>query len=82
MKNKHLFVSALLLAMPLSLMAEDRVIKGYVVDAATGEPVPGAIVSVVGATASVLTQESGDYMLTVTGDDASPSTGTLVVSAR
>ena len=65
MKNKHLFVSALLLAMPLSLMAEDRVIKGYVVDAATGEPVPGAIVSVVGATASVLTQESGDYMLTV-----------------
>lgn len=26
--------------------------------------------------------EPGDYMLTVTGDDASPSTGTLVVSAR
>ena len=54
-----------MLTLPLSLWAEDRVIKGSVVDAATGNPVSGAIVSVVGAKSSALTADDGTYTLTV-----------------
>ena len=65
MKKNNLFVAALLLTVPTALLAEDRVIKGTVKDAATGQPVSGAIVSAVGAKASALTEDDGTYTLTV-----------------
>ena len=65
MKSKNLFVAALLLTVPAALWAEDRVIKGTVKDAATGQPVSGAIVSVVGAPVSALTDDDGAYTLNV-----------------
>ncbi len=66
MKRNNLFITLSLLALPMSLVAQDRVIKGKVLDAATGQPVAGAIVGVIGQKASTLTQEDGGYTLTLT----------------
>lgn len=65
MKRNNLFVASLLLMLPLSMKAEDRVIKGTVLDAATQKPVAGAIVGVLGEKSSTLTAEDGSYRLTI-----------------
>lgn len=57
-----LFLS-LLLSAALSTMAQTAVVSGSVVDADTGSPISGAIVSVQGQGISVTTSPSGDFRI-------------------
>lgn len=87
MKSKNLFVMSLLLMLPLSLVAQERVIKGKVLDAATGQPVSGAIVNALGEKASTLTEDNGEYTLTIPESVAairvtSPDHNMIIVSVR
>lgn len=87
MKNNHLFVMALMMSLPLSLLAEDRVIKGKVVDASTGQPVSGAIVNALGSKSSTLTEDNGEYTLTISESVtslqvSSPDHNTIILNVR
>jgi len=63
MKRNSLFVTALLLSLPLCALAQERVVSGKVIDAATGKPVSGAIVKAMGTKSSALTDDNGQYTL-------------------
>ncbi len=65
MKKYKLLVGTGLLSLPLCLLAQERVVTGKVLDAATGNPVAGAIVKANGANVSALTNEEGTYSLTL-----------------
>jgi hypothetical protein len=54
----------LLLALPLSAAAETGVVAGRVVDASTGAPLPGAILSIAGANLKTMTAADGTFTLT------------------
>ena len=53
-----------------AVLAQDRVVQGTVTDAATGETLPGANVSIQGTTTGTSTNANGEYKLQVSGSDA------------
>ncbi len=59
-----LAVAALLLLATNPLEAQTGTIRGQVTDQATGQPIVGVLVSVVGTNRSVRSDQSGDYELT------------------
>ena len=58
-----------LLCVSLAL-AQEKTVEGTVLDGATGQPLPGANVSVRGTTTGTTTDMQGQYELTVPGPDA------------
>lgn len=63
-----LIVLSLMLLLPLSTMAEERIISGIVRSATTSEPLVGATVRVQNTSIGTLTNEKGEYTLSVPTD--------------
>ena len=74
-KAVKLFIASLVLLLSGVLaFAQNISVKGVVTDAATGEPVPGAMVIVKGTTRGASTSDDGSYSI------SAPANGTLVFS--
>lgn len=63
MSLKKIFLSVFLILASLSLMAQSKTVKGIIYEEETGEPMPGATVSVVGSTRGVMTDMDGSFEL-------------------
>jgi len=63
-----LFVLGLMLLLPLSTMAKERIISGVIRSATTSEPLVGATVRVQNTSIGTLTNEKGEYALSVPTD--------------
>ncbi|KAA2243382.1 SusC/RagA family TonB-linked outer membrane protein [Chitinophaga agrisoli] len=59
---------ALIFALVLPAIAQNRVIDGKVIDAATGTPIPGATVRIAGGSTGTATDGNGTFRLTLTAD--------------
>ena len=71
MRKLKAFLSALLLTVAFTALAENVTVKGVVTDSSTGETLPGVAVLLKGTTTGVVTDFDGAYTITV------PSDGTL-----
>lgn len=67
--KKLTFIIIILLSVASTAMAQTRKISGRVTDALSGEPIPGAIVTVAGTTTGTVSDIDGTYSLTVTPKD-------------
>ncbi len=63
-----LFVLGLMLLLPLSTMAKERIISGVIRSATTSEPLVGATVRVQNTSMGTITNEKGEYALSVPTD--------------
>ena len=68
-------LSAVLIALSVSVSAQNITVKGTVKDAQTGDPVPAAAVMIDGSTSGVVTDFDGAYSIAVASD------GVLVFSS-
>ena len=75
MKGIKFMLSAVLLALSVSVSAQNITVKGTVKDAQTGDPVPAAAVMIDGSTSGVVTDFDGAYSIAVASD------GVLVFSS-
>ena len=75
MKRILLLISILLFALSSAAVAQNITVKGVVIDAQTGDPVPGAAVVVSGTANGVVTDFEGNYAITA------PSDGVLIFSS-
>ena len=64
-------VSCLALSVTNSVMAQSFDVSGQVVDAESGEPIPGASIVEVGTQTGTITDADGEFSLAVSGSDAS-----------
>ncbi len=69
MKNKICFVLCLTLLFPLYLSAQDRMVRGKVVEAETNEPLPGVSILIENSTRGVTTDIDGTFELRVSASD-------------
>ncbi|WP_426668659.1 SusC/RagA family TonB-linked outer membrane protein [Mucilaginibacter sp. McL0603] len=72
-KTKYLLI--LFLLFPLSLLAQQTVISGKVIDFTDGNSLPGVSVRVQGTNAGTVTDKDGKFSISVSGNDA-----TLIIS--
>lgn len=75
MKGIKFMLSAVLIALSVSVSAQNITVKGTVKDAQTGDPVPAAAVMIDGSTSGVVTDFDGAYSIAVASD------GVLVFSS-
>src|SRR5687767_2153856 len=59
----RILATALILSAPVSLIAQDRTVRGTVVDSATGSPLVGANIVVRGTTLGTVTGTDGRFTL-------------------
>lgn len=64
MSFKKIVLSLILVLAPLAVLAQTKTIKGVIYEEETGEPMPGATVSVEGSTRGVMTDLDGSFELT------------------
>ena len=63
MMRKQIVLSVLLAFLSLTALAQSRTVKGVVYEEETGEPLPGATVSIVNSTRGVITDLDGSFEL-------------------
>lgn len=63
MRSRLFLLILLLTAIPLTVFAQTRTVKGFVFEEETGEPMPGATVSVAGSTKGAITGLDGSFEL-------------------
>lgn len=64
MSFKKIVLSLIFVLAPLAVLAQTKTIKGVIYEEETGEPMPGATVSVEGSTRGVMTDLDGSFELT------------------
>ena len=64
MSFKKIVLSLILVLAPLAVLAQTKTVKGVIYEEETGEPMPGATVSVEGSTRGVMTDLDGSFELT------------------
>lgn len=69
MKQKLSFVICILLLMPFAIFAQQRQISGIVIEAETGEPLPGVSILVENSTRGVITDVDGTFEIRATPSD-------------
>ncbi len=69
MKNKICFVLCLTLLFPLYLSAQDRMVRGKVIEAETNEPLPGVSILIENSTRGVTTDIDGTFELRASASD-------------
>ncbi len=71
------FITAVMLLSPLAFAGSTGKIKGVVTDKASGEPIPGASVQIVGTTQGAVTDTEGKFMIVL----VPPGTYTLKITS-
>ncbi len=64
MSFKKIVLSLIFVLAPLAVLAQTKTVKGVIYEEETGEPMPGATVSVEGSTRGVMTDLDGSFELT------------------
>ena len=64
MPVKRIVLSLIFVLVTLSAMAQTKTVKGIIYEEETGEPMPGATVSIVGSSKGVMTDLDGSFELT------------------
>lgn len=64
MSFKQIVLSLIFVLAPLAVLAQTKTVKGVIYEEETGEPMPGATVSVEGSTRGVMTDLDGSFELT------------------
>ena len=59
--TKRLFSTLLLILLPLALLAQNRTVRGVVFEDETGQPLPGATVSIEGTTRGAIADLDGSF---------------------
>ncbi|MFB0945443.1 MAG: carboxypeptidase-like regulatory domain-containing protein, partial [Spirosomataceae bacterium] len=67
MLKKQLFSLVLCVALAFQAVAQDRIVTGKVTSSEDGSELPGATVSVKGSNTTTITNNDGEYLISVSG---------------